>query len=74
MSTVRLRIDSDEWYPVHSVIARDDAMFGVEVEVEQDRADWWKRSLDDFTEAQADMQAAMDEAHTRKINRTIAAS
>jgi len=50
---MKVKIDSDEWYPVYSI-----SDWGEEVEVEDAKVAEWKRVFSDFDRVQDEMMAA----------------
>lgn len=50
---MKIRIDSDEWYPVYSV--RSDDKYGYEVEATPEQIDRWKAAEEAFSVAQQEM-------------------
>jgi hypothetical protein len=51
---MEIMIDSDEWYPVYSVVED----FGVKCEVPEETLERWRRIAREFAEMQCEMNAA----------------
>jgi hypothetical protein len=58
--TVRVRIESDEWWPVHSV--SEDDSYGEWVEVPEDTVERWRNYERGFREMQQEMREALEAA------------
>ena len=51
---MKVRIETEEWYPVFSV--REDDGFGAECDVTEERLAYWKRVFVEFDAVQAEMR------------------
>lgn len=58
---VKVYVDSDEWYPVYSVVDSD-TYGGIEVEVPQGTLDRWQSVAAEFEDVQNEMEASRDAA------------
>jgi len=61
---MKLKIDSDEWYPVYYI---DNGIgYGTEVEVDDKIVKRWRKTLKDFDKMQDEMEAIVNQDEKEK--------